>query len=274
MSGFSLLEIEVAFVLLGITLAGLGPLVVVHLKHTAKMEQQFNTSTTYYLAPASDAWALTSSDHAWARKLGASAALRTEALNPNLVSTFELHVNFQRSEDPASGVFEGHSYLDDCGWIFGDRGNGYTYGWDGDATAHTRNRNHPSSTDERYDTLCHMQMYGAYAWEIAVPHGTYRVRVVAGDAEYTDSIYKTLVEGVLAVDGIPSATSKWITGYATVHVTDGRLTVSNAPGSSNNKICFIDIAPAAPNNEVRVLSLEKSPISEEVTVHVSVQAVP
>jgi hypothetical protein len=76
-----------------------------------------------------------------------------------------------------------------------------------------------------------------------VPNGTYSVRVVAGDAASHNSVYRFAVEGVLTVDGTPSATNRWLEGTRTVTVSDGRLTISNAPGASNNKLCFVEIAP-------------------------------
>jgi hypothetical protein len=78
-------------------------------------------------------------------------------------------------------------------------------------------------------------------WEISVPNGTYTVHLVAGDAEYIDSIYKLNVEGVLTVNGTPTSTNHWIEGTQTVTVNDGKLTVSSASGFSNNKLCFIEI---------------------------------
>jgi hypothetical protein len=65
-AAFSFLEVQVAFVLLGIALAGLFPLVVIYSRQLRNMEGRFSPGTTYYLAPPSDPWA---------RKLGAAAQL-------------------------------------------------------------------------------------------------------------------------------------------------------------------------------------------------------
>ena len=43
------------------------------------------------------------------------------------------------------------------------------------------------------------------------------------------------------VNGTPSSAARWVEGAGTVTVADGRLTLTNAAGSSNNKICFIEI---------------------------------
>jgi hypothetical protein len=36
---------------------------------------------------------------------------------------------------------------------------------------------------------------------------------------------------------------RWVEGTATVTVSDGRLTVGNYTGASNNKICFVEMTP-------------------------------
>jgi glucose/arabinose dehydrogenase len=137
-------------------------------------------------------------------------------------------------------------YAPDSGALFGLRGNGLRYGWNADNSANARDRNAANSPDQRYDTFNHLQRSPNTnaRWEIALPNGSYRVRVVAGDPSYFDSVYKINVEGVLVVNGTPTSAQRWIEGSTTVAVSDGRLTISNAASAANNKICFIDIASA------------------------------
>ncbi|MCU1383514.1 MAG: hypothetical protein JWL71_2211, partial [Acidobacteria bacterium] len=149
-------------------------------------------------------------------------------------------VNFQTA---SAAVPSG--YLKDAGLVYGDRGNGHSYGWNADNSAQMRDRNSSASPDQRYDTLAYMQRPAnpdAF-WEIAVPNGTYTVRLVAGDAGYFDITYKLTVEGVLTVNGTSSAASRWVEGTSTVAVTDGRLTIRNASGATANKICFVEVTP-------------------------------
>ena len=80
------------------------------------------------------------------------------------------------------------------------------------------------------------------SWQIAVPNGTYRVRVVAGDPGFTDSVYRISAEGVAVVSGTPTSAQRWIDGAADVTVSDGRLTLTSGSGASNNKIDFVEIA--------------------------------
>jgi hypothetical protein len=147
----------------------------------------------------------------------------------------EIKINFQtsRSSTPAG-------FLGDEGYIYGDRGNGYIYGWNLDNQDGARERNSSVSPDKPRDTLNHMQRDGT-VWEIGLPNGSYRVRVVAGDPGFYDSVYKIEVEGVLVVDGVPNSSSRWVEGTAQVRVSDGKLTILNAPGSLNNKINYVEI---------------------------------
>ena len=110
--------------------------------------------------------------------------------------------------------------------------------------AQARDRNSAASPDQRYDTLTHLQKPAnpnAF-WDIAVPNGTYTVRVVAGDPDYVDSVYRLNVEGTPTVAGTPTASTRWFEATSTVTVTDGKLTITNGPGSANNKISFVEIS--------------------------------
>lgn len=149
-------------------------------------------------------------------------------------------INFQLA---GSAVPAG--YLADNGSIFGDRGNGFSYGWNAENSTTARDRNSPASPDPRYDTLEHLQKPenpNAF-WEIALANGIYSVRVVSGDPSYFDSVFRTSVEGLQVISATPTSTQRWFEGTATVNLTDGRLTITNAAGAQNNKICFVDITP-------------------------------
>lgn len=150
-----------------------------------------------------------------------------------------IRINFQ----PATAAVPA-GYRSDTGASYGSRGGGYTYGWNTSNTRNTYDRNSSRSADQRYDTVSYMQASrGARSWEIVVPNGTYQVLVVAGDASAYNSVYRINVEGVLTVSGTPSSANRWVSGTKTVTVSDGRLTISNGSGASNNKICFVDITP-------------------------------
>jgi hypothetical protein len=146
-----------------------------------------------------------------------------------------IRINFQPAGAPVPT-----NYLADVGAVFGSRGNGQTYGWNLSAAAFTRDRNLFNS-DQRRDTLVHTQQFGIRTWEIQVPNGQYKIRLVAGDPQYFIGHYKFNAEGALALDGVPSSTRRFIEAERTVNVTDGRLTISNAAGAENNRLNYIDI---------------------------------
>lgn len=153
-------------------------------------------------------------------------------------SSFSAHINFEPSGNTVPS-----GYLADNGAVYGDRGNGYSYGWNADTSAATRIRNSSSSPDLRYDTLIHMQILpnSNASWQIAVPNGTYTVHLASGDPGYTDSIYHLNVNNQLVVNGTPTSTNHWIEGTATINVTNGYISVTNGTGSQNDKLNYIDI---------------------------------
>jgi hypothetical protein len=156
-------------------------------------------------------------------------------------TSLRLRINFQTS---TTGTPSG--YLADDGAAYGARGNNHTYGWNADNYANARERNAPNSPDKLRDTFNHLIKDGRnYTWDIEVPNGEYRVRIIAGDPNNTDSNYKIDVEGQRVVDGSPSSSSLWVAGSAVVSVRDGKLTVSNGDGAENNKINFIEISNAS-----------------------------
>jgi len=144
-----------------------------------------------------------------------------------------VYINFQPA---GSEVPDG--YLADTGEVFGDRGNGFSYGWDHDTTADTRDRG--SHDDQRYDTTDHFSKNGDAIWEIALENGDYSLLIVCGDAGYTDQTNTLDVEGTIIED--PNGQTGNFDKYEVeVTVEDGRLTITPAAGASNAKICFVDI---------------------------------
>ena len=173
----------------------------------------------------------------WSSPSTPKAVIPTARLFPGAASV-AIKVNFQPSSAPIPT-----GYLMDAGLVYGDRGNGFTYGWVVDNTAYARDRNAAHSPDQRHDTLTHMQWPSNRdaIWEIAVPNGTYSVRIIAGDPNYLDSIHRISAEGVLVVNAAPTSTARWVDGTGTIQVSDGRLSIANYSGASNNKICFLEV---------------------------------
>jgi hypothetical protein len=145
-------------------------------------------------------------------------------------------VNFQPTGAPVPA-----GYLAADGSTYRNRGT-LSYGWTARNNT-ARDRNSTRSPDQRYDTLIHMQKPANpnAVFEFAVPNGTYRIHLVSGDPTQVNSVFRVNVEGVLVVSGTPTSANRWVEGTATITVSDGRLTVSNATGASNNKVNYLDI---------------------------------
>jgi uncharacterized delta-60 repeat protein len=155
----------------------------------------------------------------------------------------QLKINFQA----AGQVLPGNGYVVDLGGIYANQGNGLVYGWDTDNTANARNRTNKGVPLFINNSFNHLQKNGANRkWEVAVPNGLYEVTVTAGDPDSSASIFKLNLENTLAVSGKPSSTVFGFQRTVRVQVNDHRLTLSNASGSSNNKVSHIEIKAAAP----------------------------
>ena len=150
---------------------------------------------------------------------------------------FSVGVNFQPA---ASAVPSG--YIPDSGATYASR-NGFTYGWNAAITSATRDRN--ATSDQKFDTLIHTT---GKTWEIAVPNGTYSVKLVAGDPSYFDSKYAFNAEGILALSGTPTSGNRFFTGTVSVTVNDGKLTITDGAGAANNKLAYLEITddPSSP----------------------------
>ncbi|MEO5713721.1 MAG: Ig-like domain-containing protein [Luteolibacter sp.] len=155
-------------------------------------------------------------------------------------STYAVKVNFQPA---ASTVPAG--YLADTGVGFDLRGSGLSYGWNRDNTVDGRDRNNANSPDQRYDTFIHLQKANADGsttskWELAVPNGRYKVRIVSGDSDNVDTQVLT-VEGTNLINGTTTTANRFLDATGTFNVSDGRLTIAPGAGATNTKICFVEI---------------------------------
>ncbi len=165
---------------------------------------------------------------------GASVASRIVAVKP----IFQARINFTTATGQAVP-----GYRADVGLAFGVRADGLSFGWNADNSANARNRNAIASPSELHDSFSQMQTARNphAAWSIAVPNGTYQVRVLVGDPSAINSVYRIKVEGVLAVHFKPTPVLRWADRTVLVTVTDGMLTVTSAAGAVNNKIAALEI---------------------------------
>jgi hypothetical protein len=180
---------------------------------------------------------------------------------PARAAAFAAQFNFQPAAAPAPAGYTVDSGIAwdatrGFGWVRQDSLSGTHVPLD--VSPNTRDRNVES--DQRLDTFIHMQYpVGASAtavttpaaWEIAVPSGSYVVKVAVGDpVGWTDPENHVIhVEGQTAIAGFaPSgangAPTRHATATVTVAVSDGRLTV-DAVGGTNTKLDYVEIAAAA-----------------------------
>jgi glucose/arabinose dehydrogenase len=144
-------------------------------------------------------------------------------------------VNFQLDAAPVPA-----GYLPDSGSVFGDRSNGWSYGWSSDHTDLDRDRE--VNTDQRLDTLVHFHQ--GQNWEIELPNGSYLVTASIGDAGFS-STHTLNVEGVTYWTGLPLAANQFANKTQLVTVTDGRLTLDQGAAAERaTRINFIDIVEA------------------------------
>ena len=136
-------------------------------------------------------------------------------------------------------------YLQDNGFVFGDRGNGYSYGWTLITTNVARERASTLSLDKRYDTLIHLMKPapdGPAGWSINIPNGTYSVHLVGGDATAFDMDLQYIINDTVTDLWMRDSVNHWHEfTNVNVHVTNGVLSLTNGPLANNNKICFIDV---------------------------------
>jgi Putative Ig domain len=215
----------------------------------------------------------------------ASESFAWTVTTETLPTVEQLKVNFQSA---AAAIPDG--YVRDYGLPYGPRSAtdqdgtgratpaaqaGLRYGWVDPGTANPRDlslggttpgngRDRGVLTDQRYDTLMHMQGNHVMApfngtplpgsWEVALPDGSYDVTVAAGDPNVGNDPerHALTVEGRPAFDFTPSGlagaeTRRMTATVQDVAVSDGRLTLL-ATGE-NTKVNFIDIDRSEPANE-------------------------
>jgi hypothetical protein len=193
------------------------------------------------------------------------ASYRVSNPSSATLSFFEndFRINFQTASSPTPA-----GYVPDTGQVFGPRELGVAYGWETRISTKAAVRNNPKSPDARYDSLMRMQAGGNHKWEIALPNGTYMVRLVAGDSNNINSNYGIHIEDQLTLSGQPKGLLRFFRTTGVIEVTDGRLTLVNALGSSNNKVNFIDIKSVARRTKLGPIATVSAPLKVPATADV------
>lgn len=235
--GFTLLEFEVAMVVFGIALVGLFPLTVMHSRVLRSLEKRYSAQSEWYLAASQDRWA---------RKLGAAAALA--ATDPGSMPTPPLLVADDGDVDYA-----------DTGW---------TEEVDPSAFKTDLHRATPAEGQTATWTF------------FDVPAGWYQVQATWTESptQVTDALYtiydgddllgESTVDQQTAPVGEKYKSSTWqilVTEYFRAGSAQVQL-----HGQAAGEVVADGVRLVLLENDVQILSLDRSLGSEEVTAHVSV----
>jgi len=130
-------------------------------------------------------------------------------------------INFQPS---TMAVPEG--YLKDSGDLFGDRSNGYSYGWSCDFTGDVRDRNNVGvsvgTRDSSFVIPDRLDVCNDPKWTISLPNGGYDVKVGYSDQMYASETDGCYVQDVnVGVGSVPAGVPK--SKSVNVEVTSGTL---------------------------------------------------
>jgi hypothetical protein len=177
-----------------------------------------------------------------------------------LIHDNDFRINFQPAGAPTPP-----GYIADTGLPFGERARGVSYGWESDISRKAAIRNNRKSPDARYDSVMRMQAGGNHKWEIALPNGTYMVRLVAGDTGSINSVYGIRVENGVGLGGRPKGLVRFVRSTEVVQVKDGRLTLTNVLGSFNNKVNFIEIKSVARRTLLGQVARVSAPLKTQGT---------
>ena len=144
-------------------------------------------------------------------------------------------INFQLAGSPTVAGYE-----QDNGLTYGDRGNGLTYGWNFDNSATARDRN--KNANQLLDTV--VQFRSNSTWAIALPNGTYSVKVSVGDSQYA-STYTLNANGQNVFNNVSLGANQFQQKTVTVTVTNGKLTLDQGSNvDMGTRINYIEIAQA------------------------------
>lgn len=166
-----------------------------------------------------------------------------------LFDAFQVSVNFQPAKVPTPA-----GYVADSGAFYGDRGNGYSYGWSGGklpAITREQNAAKPSRNgpDTSYDTFALVYPTGRGSqWQIAVPNGEYTVQVVTGSPIVFPALYRVEVDGELVLNGRATQKSQWVTASEEITVVNGMLSITSMRGVIDrlDSVTITAVSPPAP----------------------------
>ena len=156
--------------------------------------------------------------------------------------TAAVNISFQPASFPMQSGYKG-----DYGQVFGNRGNGYSYGWNVSHVGRTFGYSALPGWEKTWGaawSLIRLLPGSSTRWEIAVANGNYEVTILAAGYRCQGQLQQITAEGVLVVNGVAGWDyDTYVGGTRLVTVQDGRLTVTNGPTAAENCIDYIQIRP-------------------------------
>jgi hypothetical protein len=156
--------------------------------------------------------------------------------------TAAVNISFQPASFPVQNGYKG-----DYGQVFGNRGNGYSYGWNVSHTGRTFAYSALPGWEKTWGaawSLIRLLPGLSTRWEIALANGNYDVTILAAGYRCQGQLQQIAVEGVLVVNDVAGWDyDTYVGGTQLVTVQDGRLTVTNGPTAAENCIDSIQIRP-------------------------------
>ncbi|OIP83582.1 MAG: hypothetical protein AUK44_04840 [Porphyromonadaceae bacterium CG2_30_38_12] len=192
------------------------------------------------------------------------------AMSQTIAPGDSLRINFQPApgNQPGGSTYAGAAlptgYLGDFGNTLANH-NGLTYGWNSSFTSQGRQRLDPAGTgaNNPWGNCIQFNRPGSNGvWTIHLKPGYYDVRIVAGDASYTDSKNSFYVNGLLLSDLTPANSNFDDLKIAGVEVkADSILSFTSSDANNNAKVCFIVIANGVyvPHETIHVASVKIDP---------------
>ena len=235
--GFTLLEFEVAMVVLGIALVGLLPLAVVHSRVMKSLEDRYSSQGEWYLA---------ASQNRWEQKLGAAASLSDTDPGP-------------MPEPPLLLIDDGAVEYGDNGWIE-----------ETDAAAFEADRRRASLVEGLTAVWMFTDVpagwYQVQATWTEAPTQANNALYSIYDGE--DLVGETTIDQQTAPDGVEYEDWQWQT-LDTKYFDAGTVGVQlHSQATSEVVADGVRLSPV--KNDVQILSIDRSLDSEEATVHVLV----
>jgi len=108
-------------------------------------------------------------------------------------------------------------------------------------TASAEVRNRDLNGDPIRESLIHIGRTPNIKWEVAVPNGSYRVVITAGDPNVESTLnthHIIKAEGVTVIDYMPNSSAGLRTDVANITVSDGRLTIDGNSGINSKLVAL------------------------------------